>query len=1243
MRIIIDLQSAQTEIRFSSIGRHSLALSKAMVRNRGGNEIIIVLSSLFPETIEPLRAEFDPLLPQENIRVWHIPDQIPTNVPQNSWRHQSAQLVREAFIASLQPDIVHIMSMVEDSDAIISIGFFDKLTPISVSLYDLARLPGSDDSTRTEPAQEQHLQKNTDYLGRASQLLVTSKVLLHDKKENPDFGLHTPQMINISMLADKRFHPATPTKQQVKAVTGKFDLSRSIVLISIDTGALKGLLSIIKAYAKLSDELQKTHQLVFAGNISERNMHELRSEAKTTGLHLDDLVFTRCITDDELATLYNISKLFAYPSSSDRCFGLPVLEAMSCGLAVTAPNTSVMLEITGRNDILFEPENDEIIAEIFTRVLTDDEFRSELEQHNLEHAGRISQTEIAAQVLSSFEKIHIESQKRIAETSSPADRPNLAFVSPLPPERSGISDYSAELIPELSQHYNIDIVVSQDAVQDSWHNANCKIRSVDWFRSHANCYERVLYHFGNSPFHLHMFGLLEEIPGIVVLHDFFLANIVAHMDTTNYSPNIFTKELYRGHGYNAVQELHQSNELSDVVWKYPCNYSVLDNALGIVVHSEYPKRLAKHWYPLSKPDNWAVVPLLRTPAVATDRIKARHTLKLNENDFVICSFGVLGPIKLNHRLLEAWLASDLSKDKNCVLIFVGDNNMGTYEHELLSSIKKSKKSEQIRITEWVDSETFHNYLAATDICVQLRAKTRGETSAAILDCMNYALPTIVNADGSTEELPDETLWKLPKEFNNNQLIEALETLWQDKERRDQLGEHARNTVLEHHSPKNCAAQYSKAIENFYTNAQTDISNLTKAIGTLDDHNQNDSEYIALAESIAHNLPDKKPCKQLLLDISVIYRLDLKTGIQRVIRAILFELVNNPPENYQVEPVYLSDIGGHWHYRYARNYTFGLLECPTDIIADEPIDSCPEDIVISLDLYYAGPVIAREYLDMLHRDGIKIYFLVFDLLPVLLPHMFPAGTSEEHANWLKAIARYDGGICISKAVADELSTWVNKYCPKMPRPFNISHFHLGADIKNSAPSYGIPGEAHILLEALHIRPSFLMVGTIEPRKGHAQVMAAFDQLWTEGIEANLIIIGKQGWDVEELIAQLQNRKETGLQLHWLQDVSDEYLDKIYEKSTCLIAASEGEGFGLPLIESARHKLPIIARDITVFHEVANENAFYFKGNDATTLNMAIQKWLSLYKLNQHPRSDSIPWLTWSQSADELLLAANINRT
>lgn len=99
-------------------------------------------------------------------------------------------------------------------------------------------------------------------------------------------------------------------------------------------------------------------------------------------------------------------------------------------------------------------------------------------------------------------------------------------------------------------------------------------------------------------------------------------------------------------------------------------------------------------------------------------------------------------------------------------------------------------------------------------------------------------------------------------------------------------------------------------------------------------------------------------------------------------------------------------------------------------------------------------------------------------------------------------------------------------------------------------------------------------------------------------------------VDALAKRLQNHPEQGQRLFWLQGISDEMLLRLYDTATALLAASEGEGYGLPLIEAAQHNLPIIARNLPVFREVMGEHAYYFDGMSAQALASAVREWLRL---------------------------------
>ncbi len=401
------------------------------------------------------------------------------------------------------------------------------------------------------------------------------------------------------------------------------------------------------------------------------------------------------------------------------------------------------------------------------------------------------------------------SDKVSKSTLSQSKRLKLAYISPLPPARSGISDYSAVLLPELYHYYDIDVVVDQEEVSDEWIQEHCAILDAQTFKENSTKYDRVLYNFGNSDFHNYMFNLLIAVPGVVVLHDFYLSGVINHMNCIGYENHSFHDDLYYSHG-NAPF----NRDGYDLVAEYPSNKRVLDYAKGVIVHSENSKRLAKEWYGKLYGSDWSVIPLVRKPFIVKNRNESRKELDIRQDAIVIAGFGHLGATKLNIELLNAWLDSSIAKNENSLLIFVGESKPGEYWDDMQNIIKDSPFSDRIKITGWIDTVTFNNYLSAADIGVQLRTFSRGETSAAVLDCMNYGLATIVNANGSMADLPQEAVWMLPDEFDKTELIEALETLYNDENKRKLLGEKAMHTIREEHAPKSCAKQYALAIEAY---------------------------------------------------------------------------------------------------------------------------------------------------------------------------------------------------------------------------------------------------------------------------------------------------------------------------------------------------------------------------------------------------------------------------------------------
>lgn len=390
----------------------------------------------------------------------------------------------------------------------------------------------------------------------------------------------------------------------------------------------------------------------------------------------------------------------------------------------------------------------------------------------------------------------------------------------------------------------------------------------------------------------------------------------------------------------------------------------------------------------------------------------------------------------------------------------------------------------------------------------------------------------------------------------------------------------------------------------------------------------------LAKAIDYSIQGEASKPTLFVDISELCKHDGKSGIQRVVRSILLEWLTTPPAEYSVRPVYTK--AGEPFYRYAAKFTTLFLgKDASEADEDEAISYRAGDVYLCLDLLMDVLPHKKSYLDAMRAHGVSVYTIVYDLLILQMPHCFVDSLQYHYKNWLSAVVEYDGALCISQAVADELEEWLESNGPQRLKPFKIGAFHLGADIDQSAPSKGFPENPSLRIESLSDFPNFLMVGTLEPRKGHKQVLDAFELVWNAGVDANLIIVGKHGWLVDELAERIMSHSELGKRLLWLDGISDEYLEYVYNNSQCLIAASEGEGFGLPLIEAAQYNLPIIARDLPVFREVAGVHAHYFSGTSAQGLADEIVSWLELYARAEHPTSVEMPWLTWKQSAQQLM--------
>lgn len=792
----------------------------------------------------------------------------------------------------------------------------------------------------------------------------------------------------------------------------------------------------------------------------------------------------------------------------------------------------------------------------------------------------------------------------------------------MPPAKTGIATYSSNLISKLDSKAEITVFCPGES---NWvAPSNCHV--IDFkgdpfaLKSLAD-FDQIIYHFGNNPwFHLDIYKVFLNWPGHVVLHDLVLYFLIAGLGRGGLIKEF--GKLYGPGRLEEMWELFSACPEGDILrYEKPSRYPYLDHLLkkakSVIVHNNTS---AKKLTEMRSGKKIKVIPLLYYPdqvarTASVDIQGLRTELGVDQDDVLLGIFGFIGPSKRIEYVLRATRKA-LNRNPNLPIriLIVGEGP------PLADEIEGCHLRDKVIELGFVSDEKFADYLATVDIVANLRYPSMGESSASLIQALSFAKPTIATNNASFSELPDNVVAKVSYGANEvDEISTILQRLVERPDLREEMGRTARQYV-----ETNCAPE--KVAELYLDHLRADGIGEPPCIdGNKDDINEN------VSISSSQTVPPIG-LRQLLLDVTQIANNDLRTGIERITRSLVRELLKSPPSGFDVIPVCRSEHG----FCCATNFITNMLNMAETGLENELVETHRGDIYLDLEWSPEGVQETRQTLEEFRLQGVGVYFLIFDILPLQFPKYFPPYIEPTTRQWIKDITEIaDGLICISRTVADQVSDWIARNPPDRKTPIRIGAFHLGADIENSLPSLGMQPDSESILEALRSRPTFLMVGTVEPRKGYAQALNAFQHLWTKGKDINLVVVGKQGWMVEDLAEQLRTNKEAGKRLFWLDGISDEMLLKVYEASTALLVASEGEGFGLPIIEGAQHGLPIIARELPVFYEVAGEHACYFSGKGKKQLATTIEKWLESNALGKAPKSESLIFLTWQESANQLL--------
>lgn len=414
MRVVLDFQACQSGSRFRGIGRGSRSLMLAMGRHLldRGHDVVCLVSEAFQDGLEVLKADIRDHLPGSRLVSFRIPSPCAAAWPENAWRQMAARLLREQAIASLEPDFVHIPALLADGwgdDAVASVGLLGIHIPVSLTQHDLIPLVMADTYMPPSPFRDYYMIK-LENVKQADLLLAISE---YSRREALEWlGVVPERVVHISSAADSSFWQPVDDPQTCAATVQQLGLRPGFFLYA--PGGFdyrKNLDRLFEAYALLPAEVRAAHQLVIASQLDPGRREILENVMASCGLEPGEVVLTDYISDLALKHLYCTCFAYVFPSLHEG-FGLPALEAMSCGAPVVASNCTSIPEVLEMDDALFDPLDVHSMAARLLQLHIEPEYRGRLLSHARTQPERFSWKQSGKVAVDALETRH---QQLIAE------------------------------------------------------------------------------------------------------------------------------------------------------------------------------------------------------------------------------------------------------------------------------------------------------------------------------------------------------------------------------------------------------------------------------------------------------------------------------------------------------------------------------------------------------------------------------------------------------------------------------------------------------------------------------------------------------------------------------------------------------------------------------------------------------------------------------------------------------------
>jgi glycosyltransferase involved in cell wall biosynthesis/SAM-dependent methyltransferase len=600
----------------------------------------------------------------------------------------------------------------------------------------------------------------------------------------------------------------------------------------------KNLRTLLRAFGLLPESWRARHPLVLAFDTTPEEQAVLRVWLKEFGI-ADTALPTGFVSDDEMAALYNAAHLFVHPSRHEG-FGLPVLEAMQCGAPVIAARAGALPEVVSDAGVLVNPDEPAAFAQAIETLARDEARRRSLKEVSLRQATRFSPRSLGESTLACYETAQRASRIQVGQR-----RPRIAMWTPLPPQESGVADYSRELVPFLAQWSDIELFVDSgfepsarmaDGFRVYHHSAFDRRRALNGF-------DLVIYQMGASHFHVFMEEAVRKVPGVVVLHDLTWSHVLYHLRGTGTLSRNFKKSLSRLEDPAAVRVFEQIEKsgsgareeaLEGFLTSHPMLGEIVGGSRAVIVHYPDAKRELEarcpgskvFWFPMGVKDAIAGV------EIPVPALRERHGLSVDA--YVIGIFGIAHPVKRIEVVLEALARLQLAgrrdpDDKslhNAQLVIVGAFTSREYEARVRTRALELGLGQSVHLLGSVADRQWDELLVACDVVVNLRYPFRKQMSATLMRAIAAGKPVAVTKLEEWAFLPTSFCAFVPVgDSEASVLASFLEPLARDPRMREEMSRAAREYYLEHATLWRMSENYRTVVEELLHQSLPEVSEM----------------------------------------------------------------------------------------------------------------------------------------------------------------------------------------------------------------------------------------------------------------------------------------------------------------------------------------------------------------------------------------------------------------------------------